>query len=354
MLYVSPAYEKIWGRKCETLYDDPRSFIKTIHPADRDRVKAALEQHAEGEWHVEYRIESENGGLRWIDDRGFPVRDEKGNLRFMVGKATDISERKKVEAELKQKNEALQDFSYVASHDLREPLRKVVSFTDILQEDYAEALDESGRDIFGRIINATQRMQDLLSALLQYSRIGWNLENAEPVELNNVLEEALQNLSVQIEQTQADIKSEKLPEVEGDKTLLTQLFQNLLNNALKFSREGHPPKVHITSKRVKMDAAFPSRQKRGVAGIRIQVKDNGIGFEPESVETVFKPFQRLHGRGAYPGTGMGLAICQRIVERHGGLISVKSQPGKGSTFEVVLPLKQVTQMTSSKVKAVSK
>ena len=354
VLYVSPAYEKIWGRKCETLYNDPRSFIKSIHPADRDRVEAALKQHAEGEWHEEYRIESEDGGVRWIDDRGFPVRDGKGNLRFMVGTATDISELKKVEAELKQKNEALQDFSYVASHDLREPLRKVVSFTDILQEDYAEALDEGGKDIFGRIINATQRMQDLLSALLQYSRIGWKPENAKPVELNKVVEEAIKNLSVQIEQTQADITLEKLPEVEGDETLLTQLFQNLLNNALKFSQEGHPPRVRITSEPVKMAAAAPSRQKRDTEGVRIQVKDNGIGFKPESAETVFKPFQRLHGRSEYPGTGMGLAICQRIVERHGGVISVKSQPGKGSIFEVILPLKQMTQTTSSKVKAVSK
>ncbi|EFK08661.1 CheR methyltransferase, SAM binding domain protein [delta proteobacterium NaphS2] len=354
MLYVSPAYEKIWGRKCETLYDDPRSFIKAIHPADRDRVKAALDQHAEGEWHVEYRIEPENGILRWIDDRGFPVRDEKGNLRFMVGTATDISELKKVEAELKQKNEALRDFSYVASHDLREPLRKVVSFTDILREDYAEALDEGGQDIFGRIINATQRMQDLLSALLQYSSIGWNPEKAKPVELNKVLGEALKNLSVQIEQTHAQIDSESLPTVEGDETLLTQLFQNLLNNSLKFSREGHSPKVRITAKRVIMNAAFPSSQEKGAAGIRIQVKDNGIGFEPELVETVFKPFQRLHGRSAYPGTGMGLAICQRIVERHGGLMSAKSQPGKGSIFEVVLPLKQVIQKASEEGNAVSK
>ncbi len=353
-LYVSPAYEKIWGRKCRTLYDDPKSFMETVHPADRDRVLAALHRHGQGEWHVEYRIESEEGGRRWIDDRGFPVRDEKGNLRFMVGTATDISALKKIESELKTKNEALQDFSYVASHDLQEPLRKVISFTDILREDYADALDREGRDIFGRIINATQRMQDLLNALLQYSRIGWKSENAKPVDLKKAVGEAVKNLSVQIEQTQAQIDIESLPVVAGDGTLLTQLFQNLLNNALKFSREGHPPKVEITSKRVKMDAAVSSGHRAGAEGVRITVRDNGIGFAPEQFETVFKPFQRLHGRSAYPGTGMGLAICQRIVERHGGTVSVKSEPGKGSTFEVVLPLKQQAQTTSTKEDLASK
>ena len=166
--------------------------MDAVHPEDREKLRAAMAEHAEGKWHIEYRIRKPDGSQRWIYDRGFPVYNERRKLCFMVGTATDITEAKNAEEELTRKNEELQSFSYVASHDLQEPLRKVTTFASILKEEYAGTLDDQGKDFIGRMVEATKRMQTLLTSLLQYSRIGWDSKVDAPVDLNEVVREAFQ------------------------------------------------------------------------------------------------------------------------------------------------------------------
>ncbi len=339
MLYVSPAYEKIWGRTRESLYALPQSFIESIHPDDRSLVISQVAEHAKGSWQCQYRIIQPDGSIRWIDDRGFPVQDGNGSLRLMTGVATDITVRKKVEEELtlymkklQESNQALQDFASIASHDLQEPLRKVISFGNMLKKRYGEAIGEGGNDYLDRMLNATSRMQTLLKSLLDYSRLTTKAEPFRSVDLDQTVREVLSDLEVRIESAGGRVYVDHLPAIEAEPTQMRQLFQNLIGNALKFHKEGEKPIVKVRSSRT------------GSGHCQITVEDNGIGFDEEHLERIFAPFHRLHGRSSpYEGTGMGLAICKKIVELHSGAITAKSAPGQGAAFIVTLPLKQVAR-----------
>jgi light-regulated signal transduction histidine kinase (bacteriophytochrome) len=228
---------------------------------------------------------------------------------------------------LERSNKDLQDFAFAASHDLQEPLRKIQSFGNLLQKEYGEALETKAKDFLQRMQSASARMQSLIRDLLAYSRVTTKAQPFAPVDLNNAVQEALSNLEMSLQQTHASVEIHPLPSVEADSIQMTQLFQNLIGNAIKFAREGVPPQVKVYS--------LLSDDKS-----ELHVEDNGIGFDENYSEQIFAPFERLHGRAKYEGTGIGLAICRRIVERHGGEISARSSPGKGSTFIVTLPLKQ--------------
>jgi PAS domain S-box-containing protein len=228
---------------------------------------------------------------------------------------------------LERSNKDLQDFAFAASHDLQEPLRKIQSFGDLLQKEYGDSLEEKAKDFLQRMQNASARMQSLIRALLTYSRVTTKAQPFAPVDLNKAVQEALSNLEMSLQQTHASLEIHPLPSVEADSTQMTQLFQNLIGNAIKFARERVPPKVKVYS--------WLSDEK-----CELHVEDNGIGFDETYSDQIFAPFERLHGRAKYEGTGIGLAICRKIVERHGGEISARSSPGKGSTFIVTLPLKQ--------------
>lgn len=232
-------------------------------------------------------------------------------------------------AELLRSNQALQDFAYIASHDLNEPLRKVISFGNILRQKHADSLGPTSNDYLKRMLDATQRMQSLLKSLLEYSRVNMNPEPFKEVDLFDIVHEVLSDLEVRIQKTGGEVIVGELPTIKADPSQMRQLFQNLIGNALKFHRIGEKPvvKVHCKSP---VDS-----------GCRIFVEDNGIGFDEQYSERIFEPFQRLHERSShYEGTGIGLAICRKIVERHGGSISVTSQPGAGAKFMVSLPLMQ--------------
>lgn len=336
MLYVSPAYEKIWGRTRMSLYEQPQSFMDAVLPDDRASVLAQLASHAAGRWECQYRILQPDGRVRWIYDKGFPIRDETGNLRLMTGVATDITDGKKAEEELRllmqkleESNQALQDFASIASHDLQEPLRKVSSFGRMLQERLGKAMDDRARDYLDRMINATGRMQALINALLDYSRVSSRAEPFTKVDLYVLIEEVLSDLEVRIARTGGKVRLCELPTLEADPTQMRQLFQNLIGNGLKFHKQGDTPLVCVRS------CQLNDRE------VRISIEDNGIGFDESEVDLIFAPFRRLHGRSSpYEGTGMGLAICKKIVERHGGSITCRSTPGEGSTFCVHLPLRQ--------------
>ncbi|MFP5212349.1 MAG: sensor histidine kinase [Acidobacteriota bacterium] len=257
--------------------------------------------------------------------------DEGSVLRWLI---RDVSERKEAENELKRSNEELKEFAFVASHDLREPLRKVVSFSERIMDGYGNVIGEEGRDYLRRMQNATQRMQGLLEALLKYSRVSTRVRPFSPVDLSELAREAATDLEVLIERTGGSVEIGDLPQIEADPDQMRQLFQNLIGNALKFHREENPA-VRV----------YSSSEVDGT--IRIFIQDNGIGFDEKHLDRIFAPFQRLHGHSTYEGTGMGLAICRKIVERHNGTITAKSRPGKGSTFIVALPVKQAAERLAS-------
>lgn len=233
--------------------------------------------------------------------------------------------------ELARSNQDLQDFAYAASHDLQEPLRKIQTFGDRLQSRYGDVLDERGQDYLARMQQAAARMQTLIVDLLSLSRVTTQARPFTAVDLNKILTTVLNDLDMRIEETQAVIQVDPLPILEADETQMTQLFLNLLNNALKFTVPNQPPFVHIHSE--------PATGKNRTAFI-ITVSDNGIGFDEQHLERIFGVFQRLHGRQEYEGSGVGLAICQKIVNRHDGLITARSQPGAGATFIITLPARQ--------------
>ena len=230
----------------------------------------------------------------------------------------ELEERRRAEHELARSNAELEQFAYVASHDLQEPLRMVASFTQLLAKRYRGKLDADADEFIGFAVDGATRMQRLLNDLLAYSRVGTRSKPFVAIDCDSVLSDALANLKPAIEESGAVITHEPLPIVRGDEVQLIQLFQNLIGNAVKFHGQ-EPLQVHISAKLKDGDWVFA-------------VRDNGIGIAPEQQERIFLIFQRLHHRSEYPGTGIGLALCQRIVERHGGRIWVESEVGKGATF----------------------
>ncbi len=353
MIYINPAYERIWGESRKNLYEDPKSFLDHVHPEDRDIVAADVKGHEKGEWSFEYRIVRPDGSIRWIHDRGFPLLDEEGHLKLMADIASDITEQKAMEQEIRQyieelerSNQELENFAYISSHDLQEPLRKIQTFGGRLAEKYADKLGEDGRDYLERMNRAATRMRRLIDDLLIYSRITTKAKPFGPVCLEEIIPEALSNLENLIEETGGSVNAEDISlRIEADPTQMLQLFQNLIGNGLKFHRPNVPPVVHIDVELVPTSRYHSGAEARSPKACRIIVRDNGIGFDEKYLERIFEPFQRLHGRFEYAGTGMGLAICRKIVDRHGGNVTAQSKPGEGTTFIVILPLKQTKGKT---------
>lgn len=235
-------------------------------------------------------------------------------------------------AELEARNRELQEFAYVASHDLQEPLRKVSSFADLVLAEFGDVLGEEGRHYLLRMQNAARRMATLIQDLLAYSRVSTRARGFERVNLNQIANEVLNDLQILIEETQGRVELDSLPEIDADPLQMRQLFQNLIANALKFHRPDVPPVVEVYG--------HTETDEEGGPICVLEFKDNGIGFPQQYVDRIFAPFQRLHSREEYQGTGIGLAICRRIAERHNGTITARSTPGEGSVFIVRLPLYQ--------------
>jgi PAS domain S-box-containing protein len=265
----------------------------------------------------------------------FPLLDAAGAPYAICGISTDITARKQLEeqlqhtaAELTRSNAELEQFAYVASHDLQEPLRTVAGFTQLLAKRYTGQLDARADEFIAFAVDGAKRMQQLIQDLLAYSRVGAHGEPFQPTDCTALVQQALANLALTIQESGARVTYDPLPTVSGAEGQLTRLWQNLIGNALKY-RSARPPQVHITV------------QPQGSAW-QFAVQDNGIGFEPHQAERIFGVFQRLHSRGAYPGTGIGLAICRKIVERHGGCIWAEGRPGEGATFYFTLPMERRT------------
>jgi len=325
---------------------EPLSFERyraALTEASTRRLEEAVARCVEAQepYEVILDIVREDGEERTVMASGRPAPALDGNVRRLYGVCRDITEQQRFERErqfyleaLERSNRELEDFAHVASHDLQEPLRKIQVFGNKLVSRHAGELGEDGKDCLGRITNAAARMSDLIQDLLAYSRVHTEKRPKEPVSLDALCEEVLQDLELLACEKDAKIRREKLPTIVGDRALLRQLFQNLLTNALKFHAEGEPPEVLITSKLV-------SATKEGEpARVVITVEDQGIGFEPRHAEDIFTPFRRLHRDDRFEGTGIGLAICRRVVEQHDGKISAISCANAGTTFLITLPLER--------------
>jgi PAS domain S-box-containing protein len=305
----------------------PLDFIFTDdHGTIAERIGQVF-QH--GFASVEGRLVTVNGPISYLFS-GRKVTIEGKD--YLMGSGIDISDRTEAENSLKQRslelersNQDLERFAFIASHDLQEPLRKIQSFGDRLVEKYQDVLDDRGRNYLLRMMESARRNQEMVDDLLIYSRISTSFESSDPVNLNQVLKEVLSNLQNQIEITNATVNTETLPLIWGDRSQITQLFQHLIDNSLKFKSDERDPMIQISADNGRSDQ------------IVITFTDNGIGLDPKYTEKIFQPFQRLHGRDLYPGSGIGLAICRRIMEQHKGKIEVESTPGKGTTILLFFP-----------------
>ena len=330
-LRVNPRLCEILGYAREEIVG--RSVKELSHPDDRDLTDAERLRVRRGEIDAarfEKRYLRKDGSTVWVDLAIALVRDAAGEPAYEIAIFDDISERKQAEEalreaheELKRSNAELAQFAYVASHDLQEPLRMVSSYTQLLARRYGDKLDGDAREFMAYVVDGAARMKQLIEDLLAYSRVGTRTREFQPVAAEAALRRALLNLKSAIEDSGAGVSYDALPTVEADEMQLAQLFQNLIGNALKF-RSPSVPRIGISCSEKPEEWVFC-------------VADNGIGIEPEYFERIFMVFQRLHNKGEYPGTGIGLAICKKVVERHGGRIWVESRPGEGSRFFFTLP-----------------
>ena len=283
-----------------------------------------------------------DGSVTWVSTSKEALRDENGNIIGTFGISRDITARKRIEnalaekaQELARSNTELEQFAYVASHDLQEPLRMIASYLQLLARRCEDKLDADGREFLAYAVDGAKRMQNLINDFLMLSRVGRQAGSFTWTDCSEALQQALSQLKVAIDDSRASITHSPLPKLMCDGVQLTQLLQNLIGNAIKFRRPEQPPQIHIS-------AQLSKTAPVGVGGSvttewLFAVRDNGIGIEKQYFERIFIIFQRLHAREQYPGTGIGLAVCKKIVERHGGRIWCESEPGHGATFYFTVP-----------------
>ena len=317
--FLNLAPEKVHGRRCYELIgrNVPCEECATEKALDTNKLEQ-IEMHL-----PEYGV--------YLDCRSNPVLNDEGGVEFIVEQLQDITERKRAEQalvknseDLARSNADLAQFAYVASHDLQEPLRTITRFVQLLEKRYQGKLDQDADEFIGFIVSGTKRMQQLINDLLAYSRVNTRKEPPNIMKIEDAIQRAMQNIQYVLEDTRGTIIYGEMPSIIADEPQMTQLFQNLIGNALKFHGE-EAPRVEISAARKGNDWIF-------------SVRDNGIGIDPQYKDRIFEIFQRLHTCEEYAGTGIGLAIAKKIVERHEGHIWVESQPGKGSTFNFTLPV----------------
>lgn len=328
-VYCNAAFEKITGYAAKEVLGRNCRFLQGTDQQQPgiEAIRQAIRQGTEAK--ADLRNYRKDGSLFWNELYIAPVKDQQEQLTHFIGIQTDITQRKHQETELAHKtrelaesNAELQQFAYVASHDLQEPLRMVASYTQLLGKRYRGKLDKDADEFIGYAVDGATRMQRLIHDLLEYSRVGSEHKSFEQTDCEVVLQQVLDNLSASIRERRAEVTHDPLPIVHANPTHLTQVFQNLIGNALKFQGVT-PTEIHVGAR------ALPD-------GWEFSVRDNGVGIPADQLNRIFSIFQRLHGQSDYPGTGIGLAICKRIVEKYGGNIRVESELGKGSTFYFTL------------------
>lgn len=346
-IYFNQQWVKYTGLTLEESYG--HGWNTPFHPDDKQRAWDAW-QHAvqtDGVYSLECRLRGADGVYRWWLIRGVSLHDASGKVINWFGTCTDVQELKEKEdslraseaaltkkaAELERSNAELEQFAYVASHDLREPLRVITNFSGLLEKKYKRQLDEAADRYIGHIVDSAARMSALIGDLLVYARVGQAESTRTRTDLNRVLDDVRKSLASSIDESGTTFAYQTLPDVHANATLMQQLFQNLISNSIKFRREGVPPRIEIAAKR--NDGEW-----------LLSISDNGIGIERQYADRIFEIFQRLHSRSEYPGTGIGLAICRKIVERHGGRIWMQSQLGQGTTFYFTVPMNSAEAQAS--------
>lgn len=344
-LFVSPAYERLWGRSCESVYRDTASFLEAVHPDDRPRLETELiAPHAKGRhYSVDYRIVRSDGEVRWIRDRGYPVRDDQGRLYAMAGICSDITELKASEEEIRKLNATLEQrvtertaeleaatrelesFSYSVAHDLRAPLRAINGFAGILTEEYGQQLDDEGLNYLERIRGTTVHMGELIEGLLSLSQTSRADLDLGPVDLSALAQSIADELAAAHPERRVEWQIAPGLVVTGDEALLRTLLQNLFDNAWKFTAERDPARITF------------GRQGQSDGQHRFYVRDNGVGFSMAFAHKLFRAFERLHD-GSHRGNGIGLATVKRIVGKHHGRVWAESEEGQGATFWFTLPV----------------
>jgi len=328
--YWNHGAEMMYGwSKLDAIGRNVRTLLRTEYSTPFEQIEAELSRT--GRWEGELIQIARNGRRIVVNSRWALQQDEHGKPYAILEIGTDISRRKHAELELKRRaeelarsNDDLQQFAYVASHDLQEPLRMVSTFLEILDEEYKPQLDDTARQYIDYAVDGARRMRQLISDLLDYSRIGSGDRNAVPTNFESLLNDVRSNLAVTIQETAALITNDPLPVLTVVPSQILILFQNLVGNAIKFRSPSRRPIIHISA-------------RRGGAVWHFSVSDNGIGIKPEHRDNLFVIFRRLHHREEYPGTGIGLAVCKKIVERMDGRIWVESEVGEGSTFHFTVP-----------------
>ncbi len=310
-------------------YGDLANWEPIVHPDDFKTCYEAWLRSVgiEAPYRIEHRLWDRRANRYcWYLGRALPVRDEAGRIVKWIGTCTDIDEEKRTEEELRRANQALEQFAFAASHDLQEPLRNIVILTQLVQQRYGAKLDQDADRFLETIVEGAQRMGRLVSGLLDYTQAADpGTEAASIVDVETVFERVLKNLDGAVQERLATITHDKLPSVPAKDVHIEQLLQNLIGNALKYSKDTEPPRVHVSAVRQSDQWRFA-------------IQDNGIGIAPQYLDQVFGIFKRLHTKeGKYSGTGIGLAICQRIVQSYGGCIWAESEVGRGSTFFFTVP-----------------
>lgn len=340
--YASPGIEAIYGVTIEEAASDITRIFNAIHPDDRETVAESIRLSAEtlAIWHANYRVNHPNGKLLWVDGIAMPERLSDGGTMWH-GYLRDITaahllqkERDEYRESLEKSNQELEHFAYAASHDLRQPLRMVTSYGQLLQRHLGDTLDDDGRTMLHYMQDGASRIDNMLLSLLEYSRVGRKGQPMQVMPLKASLEEALHFLKPSIDQAQAQVSiTGSWPEVVASPDEMTRLFQNLVGNALKYCATDKPVIIDIAVTELADQSCW-----------KISVCDNGIGIAPEQITRLFKVFQRLHAREKYEGTGVGLAICRKIVDRYNGHVWVESAgEGKGSCFFFTLPIKNTVE-----------
>ena len=329
LTYVNKKIEDMIGYSSEEIIG--KTMWDFISGDSKPIVKSILERGLQDFESHELKFIRKDGSSLWAQVSAKPIFDSGGKFMGIMTMLTDITKRKEAEEilrlkmeELTRSNAELEQFAYVSSHDLQEPLRMITSYLQLLQRRYEGNIDEKADKYIHFVVDGAARMQNLINDLLEFSRVTTRASEPKPTDCEFVLNQVLANLETFIEENEATVSYCSLPEVMADSTQLVQVFQNLIINGIKFHNE-EAPKIHISAERKANEWIF-------------SVQDNGIGIDPQYSERIFEVFKRLHGKEEYPGTGIGLAICKKILERHGGRIWVESELGKGSTFYFTLPI----------------
>jgi PAS domain S-box-containing protein len=320
-------------------------FLQHVLPEYQQEVRKAVNDKTVSD--LEYCIRTKSGNVKIVSVKSKVVVGNDGDLQRIIGVTRDVTalrnfeqEQEKSVRELNRSNKELEEFAYVASHDLQEPLRKISMFSERLKVKFENVVDKEGQMFLNRIQASADNMKGLIDNLLEFSRVNRNERTFSELNLEEVLNTVISNLELKIEETGTKIQVSLLPTVQAVRSEMEQVFANLLSNAIKFRRNSVTPEIRVTARKASRAEKSKHSLRSGVPYFVIEVSDNGIGFEEQYTEQIFQIFHRLHGKSEYPGSGIGLSICKKILDNHKGVIFAKSVPESGSTFTVIIPEKQ--------------